>query len=123
MSAHFEVVRSDAPKQWHARYVVNGRIVWTTPQLSRQVGAERAILSLAREFGYEQPRLTWWSDRHREKALTAADPTRPWLRVVYLDERSTDLCSCGHPRSDHHSRVGCSVYTETNGFCGCVEGS
>lgn len=83
----FEVVRSDAPKQWHARHVVNGRIVWVTPQLSRKVGAERAILSLARTFGYVDPKLTP-NVFPSTTVLTAADPTRPWLPISYIDERS-----------------------------------
>ena len=93
----FEVVRTDAG--WHARFVAaNGRIVWTTEVYERERAARRAIAIIG-------------------------DGQQEVVEFRYVDERSTDLCSCGHPRSFHHSRVGCSVYTETNGFCGCVEGT
>lgn len=51
MSARFEIVRSDAPEPWHARFIAaNGRIVWTTEQYSRSSGARNAIASIADVF-------------------------------------------------------------------------
>lgn len=49
--ARFEIVRSDARKQWHARMVAaNGATVWFTPQYARKVGAENAVALLAGAF-------------------------------------------------------------------------
>lgn len=49
MSApRFEIVRTDAPQQWHARFVAaNGKVVWTTENYARRNGALKAIGSLA----------------------------------------------------------------------------
>lgn len=52
MSARFEIVRTDVPQPWHARFVAaNGRIVWTTEQYSRSSGARNAIGSFIDVFG------------------------------------------------------------------------
>lgn len=91
MSTYFEVARTNAEQPWHARLWANGRIILRSENYSRMVGAERAILSAARTFGYEDPKLTVNVPREhgvpREKVLTALDPSRPWLSVLYVDER------------------------------------
>jgi uncharacterized protein YegP (UPF0339 family) len=75
MSAHFTILKTnDGPKPWHARYVVNGEIVWTTPNHTRMVGVERAIASLARTFGHGPCLLKWNGDASyaTEKVIVSA---------------------------------------------------
>jgi len=56
--SRFEIVRSDAPQQWHARFrAANGRIVWTTEQYHRRAAALNAIVAFTREFGVPWPPL------------------------------------------------------------------
>lgn len=51
MSARFEIVRTDAPQPWHARFrAANGRIVWTTENYARRGRAVDAIATLANWF-------------------------------------------------------------------------
>lgn len=43
-AARFEIVRTDAPQPWHARFrAANGRIVWTTENYSRRGRAVAAV--------------------------------------------------------------------------------
>lgn len=86
MSAHFEIVRTDADQPWHARLIVNAEITWRTENLTRKVGAERAILSLARIFGWVDPDLGKWSVT--ESSLLDSRPDGPnAVTVEYVDER------------------------------------
>lgn len=87
----FEIARTDAgPQPWHARLIVNGRITWRVENLTRQVGAERAILSLARAFGFYHVDLIW-NVEGVEKVFF--DPFRGNVvshlpTVRYVDERA-----------------------------------
>lgn len=92
MSARFEVVRTDAvPQPWHARLVVNDRIIWRTENYTRMVGAERAVLSLLRvtEAAPAAGGLRWNVEgtekvivNHRGQLLGGL------LLVKYVDERT-----------------------------------
>lgn len=82
--AHFEIIRTDAEQPWHARLIVNGHKTWVTENLTRKVGAERAILSAARTFGWNDPHLI--ANTPTEKILVDGR-NDAWLAVLYLDER------------------------------------
>ena len=89
MSARFEIVRTDAEQSWHARMIVGGRITWDTENHTRQVGAERAIVSLLREVAGGSWGLRWNGDSTTEKvAVNDVGMIHP-LTVLYVDERTT----------------------------------
>lgn len=47
----FEIVRTDAPEPWHARFrAANGQIVWTSETYRQKASAVRALDVLARFF-------------------------------------------------------------------------
>lgn len=59
-SSYFEIVRTSHPeKPWLARFIANGSVVFMTPNYSRKVGAERAVMSMARVF---LPEADWEAD-------------------------------------------------------------
>jgi uncharacterized protein YegP (UPF0339 family) len=89
MSARFEVVRSNRFEQpWHARLVSNGRILMSSEQYARKVGAQRAIEAMGRAFspvGMAMLNGDWlnvWLDRDGSAGEKTAIPVR------YIDERS-----------------------------------
>ena len=64
MSARFEIVRTDAPQPWHARFVAsNGRIVWTTETYARRGSALNAIRSFMEPQSAGWIDLWWYEDR------------------------------------------------------------
>lgn len=87
MSARFEIVRTDAEQPWHARLIVSGRITWRVENLTRQIGAERAIESLLREVAGETWGLRWNVEGVEKVAVSDSGIMHP-LVVKYLDERT-----------------------------------
>lgn len=86
MTAHFEVVRTDAAQPWHARMVINGRITWRVENLTRQIGAERAIESLLREVAGGTWGLMWNVEGVEKTAIDDVGNVHD-LNVKYVDER------------------------------------
>lgn len=89
MTARFEICRTDAEQPWHARLIVNGRKTWRVENLTRQVGAERAILSLMHATTGRAWKLRW-NVRGEEKVLVhlGTDHVHQ-LHVHYFDERTS----------------------------------
>lgn len=89
MSARMEVVRTDS--SWHARFVTNGRTIWTTENYTRMVGAEGAVLSFARA-GTTTGWALKWNVPGVEKVFVRPDGSLPPLAplVKYVDERTSD---------------------------------
>jgi uncharacterized protein YegP (UPF0339 family) len=94
MSARFEIVRGSVAQPWHARLVSNGRILMSSETYARKVGAERAVLSIARALvpvrGGGCVDHLKWNVAGVEKVIVDQ-----WDRVVdgaplvkYLDERT-----------------------------------
>lgn len=89
MTAHWEIVRTDAEQPWHIRFRAgNGKVVVSSENYSRRDSAMKAIVSLATAFG--------------------ALDSNEWVQaIVDVDERDPDKCGCGHPWSAHQPRAGC----------------
>jgi uncharacterized protein YegP (UPF0339 family) len=99
MTARFEVVRSDAPQPWHARFrAANGRIVWATETYAKRDSAINAITALARLFSPTSQ--VWLSHVYIAGDLSGIDlrfgsgghstwPNAHRLKVRYVDERVT----------------------------------
>lgn len=86
MNGQFEIVRTDADQPWHARTVASGRKGFRTENLSRKVGAERALIGLAKMFGWHDPVLV---HGHTGSYLADQHPAGPLpVTVVYVDERA-----------------------------------
>lgn len=91
-SARFEIVRTDAPQPWHARFrSANGRVVWTTENYTRRTAALAAIESMALEFGYRVETTQELSGSQRRLDLAhAIHPSAGWgIKVRDIDERYT----------------------------------
>lgn len=96
MSARFEIVRTDAEQQWHARFVAaNGRIVWTTEQYGRRKSALNAIASFIDPFlgGWID---TWWYADRKAHGAAVVYRRDSWnktdgllLEIRDVDERVT----------------------------------
>lgn len=86
MRARFEIVRTDADQPWHGRRVVNDRITWTTETMTRQVGVERAILSLLNDLAGGDWELRWNVEGREKVAVNEVGMVHD-LVVTYVDER------------------------------------
>lgn len=85
---HYEIARTDADQPWHVRIIVNGKKILVSENLTRQVGAERAILSTARFHGLPVAELRWnvpGAEKIMVNKLGAVIDGAPTIR--YIDER------------------------------------
>jgi uncharacterized protein YegP (UPF0339 family) len=90
VSAHYEVVRSDAKQPWHARLVApNGRILMSSETYAHKIDAERTIISTARAHDVGVRGLRWNNVEGTEKVMvTEGGNVLGWApHVTYVDQR------------------------------------
>lgn len=92
----FEIVRTDAPQPWHARFrAANGRIVWVTENYGRQKAARRAIEVVVGGFlGHWID--TWWYPDRKAHGIAVVHRASSWEKrnglvaeIRDVDERAT----------------------------------
>jgi uncharacterized protein YegP (UPF0339 family) len=77
MTARFEIVQTDSPQPWHARWVAaNGETVWWTETYANKQDAETSIFMLA------------GARVEDSKIVGTLQPNYP---VAYVDERTDDI--------------------------------
>ena len=88
--SRFEIVRTDAPQPWHARFVAsNGRIVMSSETYARKAGAENAVLAMARACGLDATGLRWNVEGVEKVMHNAAGYYLGFAPLVrYVDERT-----------------------------------
>jgi uncharacterized protein YegP (UPF0339 family) len=78
MVARFEIVRTDAPQPWHARFIAaNGRKVWTTENYASKTTALNAIRS------FIEPMIGCWVEESWYYKDRPNAPLRVAPAVVY----------------------------------------
>lgn len=79
-----EIVESSAEQPWSVRFFRNKQTFRSSENYSRKIGAQRAVLSLAKMFGWDSPLLA--IDADGKTCLTdGLTPTRR-IPVLYLRE-------------------------------------
>lgn len=84
MSAHFEIVTTDAEQPHHVRVIAdNGEPILTSENLEHRADAERVVLILAQMFGAVTPRIS-----HPTDGQSYVFGARHSVPIEYVDERS-----------------------------------